>query len=218
MSLDGCADHLGRTLRDRHDTAGVGKDVQQGVHAADVVEEEEGERAQSMPRYLELLQDRNEVVHRRFARPGGSGREQHKPGPARDPQPFEEFVARRDAGLSQIGAIAAGDGDRGHDLGNIAELGFLRLHRRGQGDDDGAVLHQGQEQGDRRGRKIGLEADHRARRQRSISKEIGPPADRDQQPCVREGLVLPDHGVFDHVRAERVEEKISMHQAPEAFT
>src|SRR2546430_15253258 len=44
--------------------------------------------------------------------------------------------------------------------------------------------------------------------QRSISNEIGPPADRDQQPCVREGLVLPDHGVFDHVRAERVEEKI----------
>ena len=77
--LDGRADPLGGAVLDRHHTARVGQDVQQRIHAADVVEEQKRQRAERMPRDPELLEKRDEVVDRRFALSGGPGREEDEP-------------------------------------------------------------------------------------------------------------------------------------------
>ena len=216
--LDGGADQIGRPVRDRHDTTRVGENVEERVHAPDVVEEQKRERAQRVPGNLELLQERNEVVDRRFARPGGARREQDEPGMARASNPRDQLVRRLDAGVYQLRAIVARDRDRGFDLSDLAELGFLRLYRGRQGDDDGALVHQSQEEGDRGRRKIGLQAHHRARRQPSVSQEPGPRLHRVHQPCVRGCLVQPDHGLFVRASPEHVAEKVDVHHAPEAFT
>src|SRR5262249_28291514 len=64
----------------RNDGPAVTEPVQQRVDAADMVEQQEDERAISRPRYLELRQQPIEIEHRSLALAGRARAEQNQTG------------------------------------------------------------------------------------------------------------------------------------------
>ena len=62
--LDRLTNRVGRSLLDDHHGAAIGERIEQGVNAADVVEQQEADGAERAARHLVLFQERHQVMQR----------------------------------------------------------------------------------------------------------------------------------------------------------
>ena len=93
MARDGATDDIGVAIVHGDDAAGVGEDVEEGIDATDMVEEEEGQGDHRVAAGLELLEEAHEVVQGGLALPRGTGGEEDEAGVTGGNQPTGQFVA-----------------------------------------------------------------------------------------------------------------------------
>lgn len=142
---DGLADTLWVPGFHGDDRAAARESVEQRVDATDVVEQEERESGLFLPDFLELLEDRRQVVEDRFGGSGRTGGEDHEPRVASRDELLRERI--RDASLVNREGCAVGrvELDAQLCLGDLQKALPLRAHERCERHYDRAEPHQRQE-------------------------------------------------------------------------
>jgi hypothetical protein len=93
LRFNGGTNRVGRAVPGRDDGPAMTEPVQQRVDAADMVKQQEHERAMRRPRHLELRQQTAEVEHRRLALTGRARAEQNQTGCVVRPELPQQRVA-----------------------------------------------------------------------------------------------------------------------------
>ena len=147
MAFNGLA-HLVRAAVARRDhRAAVTEHVEQRVDPADVIEQQEYQRAIARARRLELGDKLVEIEDRRLAFAGRSRAEQNQAGGAAHADLAQQGMIRDAREPPQAGCIVPAELDREPHLRGLHQLLPLARRRRRQGDDDVAVDEPGEQQG-----------------------------------------------------------------------
>ncbi len=147
MTFNGLAHFVRAAVARRDHRAAVTEHVEQRVDPADVIEQQEYQRAIARARRLELGDKLVEIEDRRLAFAGRSRAEQNQASGAAHADFAQQGMIRDAREPPQAGCIVPTELDREPHLGGLHQLLPLPRRRRRQGDDDVAIDEPGKQEG-----------------------------------------------------------------------